>query len=1154
MFLKSVTLKGFKSFAETTAVDFVPGLNVVVGPNGTGKSNIVESIAWVLGSQSPTSMRSNQMADVIFSGSHSKPALGRAEVVLTLCNEDGRLPIDFPEVAISRSLFRSGESAYALNGAPSRLGDIAEILAAAGVGRHRHVIVSQGRIDAMLSAKPAERRSILEEAAGVSAFRIRKERSLRRLRAAEENLTRLSDQLREVRRQLKPLEEQAETARRHGDLAAELESLRVHVLAGEIRDLNKKRRLAASARRDLADLRAGCLRAATLLEKKIGVAERSLAESPGVEVTRSLERCGLLLSLVRNVERGLGERHHQLERESRSLLSVGMVEVLAAEAEQIRKSLDAEEREAEKLAEERSELGAAANLLDDRRDEFKKRWGKGQLFEVEDSAAAMEGRLAGLTEMLRSSQARQAGLTERFESIQGKCSAASEKKESIGLELAEAEGRITDASEARAEARGKHEAAREAESKAFRLLGEARSELKLWQSRADSLEASAERSTAGVSAVALASIEGALGSLGEMLECEEGWEDAFLAALGDAACGLVVDGTDSALAAIGALKSEGRAGVVLPLIKRSGKRAPRVGEPLLAHVRVLSPDAEGLARALIGNVSVVGGWREAADAFAVHRGVFVTRRGDLFSERGWRVSGNPDAAAEKVAAALRRAEVEVSRREQHHHRSVPEVAAAAAAAAAAENNHLEAARHAADLKEAASLVEGRLAALMPEAAEVNRRMEAASGQVEKLRRALTDLEGLLHERRKQESLERSEAESKQRELVEQGEELSALQRSLEVRRAEAGTRKGLFRKRLREIEARLEAYRPGDAAVVLADATALASMRAKLAQGESDLSAAAGRMRSLQIRLAEVTQSRLRSLDSERSERSRLLVQAEDLSRQMLDAERAETELSVRAEALVETLRARHGCDVAAASEVEPPELSEGVTAQRRIRQLQRLLQNIGPVNPLARREYENLKERHDFLSAQLQDVRSARRELNKLIKAIDSSIVEVFSDFYRQVADSFEQCFATLFPGGQGRMRLTEPDDPLGSGVEIEARPAGKHLRKLGLLSGGERSLTALALVFAMLRSQSTPFFVLDEVDAALDDVNLIRFLRLTEEFRSEIQLLLISHQKRTMEAADCLLGVSMSSSGNSRVISERPGERVDVASNPSRAAGLAL
>lgn len=1151
MFLKSVTLKGFKSFAETTVVDFDPGLTVVVGPNGTGKSNIVESIAWVLGSQSPTSMRSDQMQDVIFAGSGGRPPLGRAEVTLALGNEDGRLPVDFPEVAISRSLFRSGESSYAINGTPARLVDIVELLAAAGVGRHRHVIVSQGRIDAMLVAKPTERRAILEEAAGVSAFRLRKEKALRRLAAAEDNLVRLGDQLREVRRQLKPLEEQAEAAQRHGDLAAELERVRVYVLAEEFRILNDRRRKAAADRRDLADLRSAHIRESEVLEKGIADAERRLAESAGVELTHSLERSGCLLGLLGDVERSFTGKLAALEQRRQASLSEDVLSVLTAEAGKLRDSLEGEDAAVKKLRLEIGRLEEDAAALKRRRSDFEESRND-RLFGDSDGSdvGVLEGKLTTLAEVLRSAEAEEAALQDRCERLQSQCRAASAEQELLAARSVEVRNKLGEASAVREATAARSRSAQVAESEALRQVNEARIELALWRSRAEALP-DGRSTTAEAPPEFLASLSGLLGILEDLLSPEPGWEEALGAAVGELMSALVVEGADTAQSVFDALKQEDLGGIVLPVTPTASVGCPSVGEPLAAHVRVTEDRAGALAESLIGGVAVVDDWRTAAEALAVHpEGVFVTRQGDCLSAGGWRLSASTDRtpaggwAKSDIRQSLTSAESDLAEREREHQRAAAEAIHCEEAFSVAEADLAKASKQEAEVRERTSSVEGRGAALRPELEEITERLNSTRSGAAKLRREVRSVSERLEERRGLENSARQKDDAQMREFEDELAEVLGKQRELTIRLAEGETRKSLFSKRLEEIESRLEEHtRSVESVGAAADEdriAALGVLRERIMRRERALRLNSERMRALQSRLAELSQERLRSLETERLRRNRLLQEAADLVEKLLIAERTESELSVRCESLAESLHTQHNCDPASAAALPPPELPEGVNAQGRIREIERLLRRIGEINPLAEREYASLRGHHDFLSSQVEDVRNSKRELKKVIRAIDADIVKVFSDFYEKVAGAFEQCFSTLFEGGTGRLRLTDPDDPLESGVEIEASPGGKYMRRLALLSGGERSLTAMALVFALLRSQNSPFFVLDEVDAALDDANLYRFLRLTEEFRSEVQLLLISHQKRTMEVADCLLGVSMKPGGGSRVVSERSSERL--------------
>ena len=1008
MFLQALTLKGFKSFAETTTIGLAPGLSVIVGPNGSGKSNIVDAISWVLGSQSPTALRSQQMEDVIFAGNPGRAALGRAEVTLTFDNADRRLPLDLDEVAISRTLFRSGDSAYAINATQTRLIDIAEMLSAAGVGRHRHVIVSQGHIDAVLQAKPAERRAILEEAAGVSAYRVRKEKALRRLSDTEANLARLGDQLNEVRRALRPLEQQASVARRHGALAAELAALQIHRLGAELVELRERRRRAATRRRDLADRRAAAGRELAALDGRIAAAEARLSAPDHVALATAGERLASLQDRVQQAQQAIGRRRADYERRRRGRLDG---DLLAS------------------LGEESTRLEAALAALDG----------------AETELVAGRGRLDEDASVLAADAQAQAARTE----------SAGATLEAAGARRAEAAAAETAAERARAAAAGEHNRLRARVEALAQALGDLRA-----------------RSGMEV----LAGGAGVLGALGDLVLVEEGWETAFEAAAGDALAAAVLDGPAAARPALEALVRARTAGAVLPV--RPASEPPPVGRPLRPHVRGGRAAVDEVLDGLIGAVVVVPGWREACDAVAAHPGAtVVTPNGDCFSPTGWRVGVHPAGAAGDALAESRERLASAEAALAEADRALDEAAAAATEAA------------------------GRLA-------EVQRSVEAAEAP----------------------------ARAAAAELQRRRSDLDAERRSLDRRASEIGARREVLSDRRAELRARLAGH---EAAVASAGAdarrsAALAGLAERLAAGAEECRSGLELLRARQRELAEAGRITAARLDGDRRERAALAATDAEVAEELLAAQRSEDELRLRVESVIETLRSRHDCDEIRATRTARPELAPGVSAPQRIRELERLLRGIGPVNPLAVREHEILRERHDQLAAQIDDVRSARRDLTKLVRSVDSEILEAFSRCYREVAESFETVFGVLFDGGAGRLSLTEPQDPLNSGVEIEAQPAGKNLRRLALLSGGERSLAALAFLFALFRSQDCPFYVLDEVDAALDDVNLHRFLRLLEDFRASAQLILVTHQKPTMEIADSLYGVTMRPGGTSRVIAE--------------------
>ena len=976
MFLKSLTLKGFKSFADSTTLVLEPGVTVVVGPNGSGKSNVVDAIAWVLGAQAPSSVRSQKMDDVIFAGTARRPALGRAEVSLVIDNSAGLLPIEFSEVSVTRTLFRTGESEYAINGATCRLLDVQELLSDAGVGRQQHVIVSQGQIDAVLNARPEDRRSIIEEASGVLKHRKRKEKAERRLESTEANLLRAQDLLREVRRQLKPLERQADAARRHGALVAELRTLRLHVSGREIGALQT--RLQALAEQKAAgDKNEHEIRARlSALDAAVMSDEADLSARGDSTINDELVRVESLRGRARGLVQVLAERRRSVERERGQMMDSGVVAQLEGEAASLRQQLEEAADELRALAARTPAAGAVA-------------------------------------------------------------------------ELTRAQASTADAQRALDDAVTAHASASSAAA-----AGAA---------RVEALQASIDAQALSVQT--LREAKGSVGTLLDLIDIDDDWRAAVQAALGESIAAVVIDDSANARVALAHLRATKNPGAVLALdaMQSAGGAA---GE-LRAHVRARAGAHENavnhLLDVLLARVSFAASFDAAVDAaLRDPNSVSVTRDGDRLSAASLRV-GLSQVSAEALATAQTAAK-----------------------------------------DAAARLVDAELA------------LNAA-------RSTLADAR--THEARAATAAEAERA--------------STTEHDIEVAGVEQ--RENLLRDRLAEIEGRL-----GDDSEARRDA-ARRSQRI-----ERDIQQLADAMKEVE-RIVNVLNARQRDLHEERARQStemreistrldtarkerqaneKSLEERRELNRRV---EIEQGEVRVRLEASIDTLRRELEVEPQVAIDTPAPELPDGMTPVLKVRELERELRIMGPINPLALEEFEALSQRNTFLEEQLEDVKNSRRELVKVIKQVDLEIQQMFASAYADVRDNFAKLFATLFPGGNGRLVLTMPDDLLNTGIEVEAKPGGKNVKKLSLLSGGERALTALAFLFAVFRSRPSPFYVMDEVEAALDDVNLHRFLGLIHEFRQEAQLLIVSHQKRTMEAGDSLLGVTMQPGGSSRVVVER-------------------
>jgi chromosome segregation protein len=1153
LFLKSLTLKGFKSFADKTTLEFEPGVCVVVGPNGSGKSNIVDSVAWVLGAQGARALRGGKMDDVIFAGTADRPALGRAEVSLTIDNTAHLLPIEFSEVTITRMLFRTGESEYLLNGVPCRLMDIQDLLSDTGIGRQQHVIVGQGQLDAVLNARPEDRRAIIEEAAGILKYRKRKEKAERRLEATEGNLLRLTDLLREVRRQLRPLERQADAARRHDGLVAELHSIRLHLAGRDIEQLRAREQKRVEARRDLAGHEQDVRVRLRALDAEVIDTEHALAVPGGDDdVADVLARTEALRERSRGLVNLVSERGRSLDRELAAVADEGVVESLVAEAANVRAQLAAVDADFDTFAPTLAEVDeaearlAALGAVSVAESESELQRTANELEQLAARAASLGAELGRVCDALARTDDERAALEPRAQ----QAAAAQTEAERVRAEI---DARAAISPELTDEA---HElrAAEEALHAADDTHRAASSEASRWRARAEMLASALEDAHAAAGGEEIVGLSGVLGPLVDLLEIDEGCEVAVAAALGDTLRAIVVDGDDAARAAVERLKRGDRQALLLVSEGRAtGMQisfAPAGTHPLGASVRGLQPGLDAvLARLFAQFVLVDGGWEHALDVALANPGVVaVTRDGDRFGgSSAWRAG--PAGSSVVTPAALADATARAEEAEATHEAAEADVEAARQRLAAARRAELRA-------TEEERRARAELERVTARAAQLQREVEVGVATIDAQRAALAvraaeleaeiatvgpDAEAAARARLDEAVRRRDETRERRGEVDRLRARAAALRRDYELRGAAVEERRAVLTARLTEVEARLAA-RPDEEARARARRFALERRRRaisdladRLASRTGEIEALAERLRTRRRLQSEAAREAGRKLDGLRAQRSEAERQLTELRDRTGKLEIEEAEIRLRLEQLVEQVRRDFDCEPETAIAAPVPEAPDGMSLPGRARELERELRLMGPVNPLALSEYEALLERHEFLQQQLDDVRNSRRELARVIKSVDEEIVRVFDSAFADVARNFEELFAMLFPGGSGRLVLTQPDDLLNTGIEMEARPSGKMVRRLSLLSGGERSLCAMAYLFSVFRARPSPFYLMDEVEAALDDVNLHRFLDLVHEFRNEAQLLVVSHQKRTMEAADVLYGVSMPPGGSSRVVTQR-------------------
>jgi chromosome segregation protein len=1186
--LKSLTLRGFKSFASATTLRFEPGITTVVGPNGSGKSNVVDAIAWVLGEQGAKALRGGKMEDVIFAGTAGRPPLGRAEVTLTIDNTDNALPIDFTEVSITRRMFREGTSEYEINGEQVRLLDVQELLSDSGIGREMHVIVGQGQLDAVLTARPEERRGFIEEAAGVLKHRKRKEKALRKLDAMQANLTRLTDLTGELRRQLKPLGKQAEIARRAAGVQAELRDSRLRLLADDLVTLHDE------LRKEVADeeaIRARRTEVETALEqaraREAELEAAIAADAPTVARTQetwyrlsaleerfrgtaslAAERARHLSSIPDEVERPAGREPEAMEAEAAEVrVEEERLQASLAEAKTALTEVVAERQQLEqRLAEAERALVAAARAVADRREGLAKL--AGQVNALRTRATAAGDEIARLTAAASAARDRSGVATGELERVQAEVGILDEGE--LGLDERH-EAAVS--AHKMIEARVRELAAQEREAERDRST---------WAARADALGLSLARKDGGGALLAAGDrLPGVQGSLAALLTVEPGFEAAVAAALGAAADAIAVASVDDAVAALRHLKHEdggraglvvgGAAGVATPAIPPSG--SARAALDLIA----VPEQFRGAVAVLLGDVVVVDDLEAARALVGSSTLRVVTREGDVLGP-GWVEGGSTSApSAIEVQAAVdeaRQKTDEAAARHERLHAQLTESRERAAALQAEVEQALDAlhesdARLSAVAEQLAQLGESARSAVA-EATRLDEARAAAEEARDRDLAGLSDLEERLHLAETQ-SDEPFEPDTSERDSV-QAEVAAARQAEMEARlavrtgeervRAVSGRAEQLLR--AAEIEraarARQEAARAARARGAVIASEVRDAARSVLAHIERSVVAAVAERDAAQqdrvIREGELLQLRgeTRRLSEDLAQLTDALhrdemVRAEQRLRIESLEVRAVDEFGVEVEALI----AEYGPDqptppsaLEIAEYDQARERGEQVVApqpgpfhratqEKRAARAERDLALLGKVNPLALEEFAALEERHQFLSTQLEDLKKTRIDLLTVVKEVDERILEVFSSAYADVAREFEIVFATLFPGGEGRLVLTDPDDMLLTGIDVEARPPGKKVKRLSLLSGGERSLTAVALLVAIFRARPSPFYVMDEVEAALDDTNLGRLLELIAALRDSSQLIVITHQKRTMEIADALYGVTMRGDGVTQVISQR-------------------
>lgn len=1215
MYVKELTLRGFKSFANATTLRFEPGITAVVGPNGSGKSNIVDALAWVMGEQGAKTLRGTSMEDVIFAGTSSRPPLGRAQVSLTIDNSDGTLDIDYSEVTISRTIYRNGGSEYAINGSPARLLDVQELLSDIGLGAHMHVVVGQGRLDSILRATPADNRAFIEEAAGILKHRKRKERALRKLQSTQENVERLDDLLAEIKRQLGPLRRQARVSRKADSIQISLRDAMSRLYADDAVQVMASR---DQVRSDLAQIRGDLAREQQELTRVKLQIERledlSSQSSPAMEAINQIwhqmsqleERFKSLAALASERSRSWTSQIVSIGGDDSDILLKRADELAALARSEEGRNQDqrlAFDKETESRAAAEKELASIRQMITQLRKDAQER----------------DAHVASVREMIARQEARKQGLD-------GRESDLASQKASLATLRQEAQARL-DSLHAQEQApeevdEDRLEALRSAMEEARGRRDEARNKQRDLQSTVISLKAKADALgdtlEARTTSTDMEKQEGidVRGRLASFIRVEEGWEEAISKSLGPFASALVLQDSTHLLPAMALARQEklGRAVALVPRTKLSDSfklsdssdLADRLGLIWAGKVVTPNPHAEDAdlasriarsVRFLLSDVFLAADLDQVQEVLTradwglddCPFGQIAVRTGEVITPVG-ALGGSSQSPSDLSLAARRDKALAQAGKAQDEADSCQE---------SIDSND----KAYTDLRAQVEETKTKLTELRLRRQQADRDLAATQQSLESLDRRQADLDrklaSLADERQGLDStLTTLQEDLRSAQTVEKADlnpdDLARQEHDREARLASQREKEVAAKISWNESSQKLQSYKR-QADLLRSQAQQAQSRRVRIEEENQERRAKAVQAVQVASLATQAAQTLMVHMDQVSAKRQELQAQASSHDEELTVLRARRRDLEPRVNALIQrehdsdVLRERVAAQVGQITQKvmddlglnldellhsyspdlpvpllddygRPIPLDQSVNGEgddreetddsqgrfrtepydrqkqeKRLAQARRDLAALGKVNPLATEEYDALQTRHQYLSEQRNEVVTSRDNLMKLIRDLDSTMVTVFKEAFDDTAAAFEKVFGTLFQGGHGRLRLEDPDDLLNTGVIVEASPAGKRVRQLTLLSGGERSLTALALLFAIFTARPSPFYILDEVEAALDDINLTRLLKALNNLRQRSQLIIITHQQRTMSIADALYGVTMRSDGGTAVISQK-------------------
>lgn len=1175
MYLKRLDIIGFKAFADRTSVDFVQGVTAIVGPNGSGKSNITDAIRWVLGEQSAKSLRGSKMEDIIFAGSDTRKALNVAEVTLTLENDDQFLPLDYHEVSVTRRVYRSGESEFYINKQPCRLKDIIDLFMDSGLGREAFSIISQGKVEEILSSKPEDRRTIFEEAAGVLKYKNRKKKAEVKLMETQENLNRVDDILHEIENQLEPLKIQSSIAKEYLEKKAELEKIEVALTVCEIEELHQNWEQLLKQFEEHKDLEMDLLTKIQMqeaeieaLREQIQVLDDSITELQEVLLITSneLEKIEGQREVLKERKKNKNENRAQLEQNI-ELLQKKMIELEAELLEQT-KVLQEHQKKLENVQQDllkfENKLSRASVDIDAELEHLKSDYIdllnkqaslKNEKVHLEDQLAQFEKRKIYLDQdnekylLLRKEfEEKKAALIKKGEEKQGALQSHFHEFRKLGLEL---------------------EKKRDEYHKKETQLYQAYQYLQKFKTRKEMLEEMREDYAGflqGVKEVLLAKLPGVRGAVAELINVGKQYETAIEVALGSAMQHIIVEHESHARQAIAYLKNNhfGRA-TFLPMSVMKGRSIPASQKILIENhpsfvgiassLVTFDPTYKDVIENLLGNVIIsteLKGANEIAKTLG-HRYRVVTLDGDVVNPGGSMTGGT---IKQKTTSLFTR-----QRELEDINRKLPEMERKTEAleqqVKTLKETIQEHERQLAQLKEICETVrieeeqlKGSIRELEVEEKNVNERLKLYDLEIEGLMKEKTDvinkhdetIEKLNNLEKEITALDKRIADLSSQKKNEESSKADLQQKVTELKVLAAEKRQLV--KNAEDECRRLEKERNQAEEQVIRLRQDLQILNDEITTNVSG----EGKLDQLFMEKNAEKEQTLDLIKSRREERYQQQIKLEDLSRenkelrrqhkQMVEATKEEevkiNRLDVELENKLNQLWEEYKLSFEAAKAKYPLTMDRD-EAKQKLKLIKMEIEELGTVNIGAIDEFDRVSERYQFLSTQKNDLLEAKHTLHQVISEMDEEMKKRFESSFFSIKAEFEQVFKELFGGGRADLILTAPDDLLNTGVDIIAQPPGKKLQNLGLLSGGERALTAIALLFAILRVRPVPFCVLDEVEAALDDANVARFATYLKKISKTTQFIVITHRKGTMEEADVLYGVTMQESGISKLVSVR-------------------